>query len=197
MGREWQKKNPERWRAIQRAWNERNRDKMRAVKKAYGIKYRAANKERLAAAQKEKWQEKKHAVAALTLWRAARRRAKKSGLEFTISVDDVPIPEACPVLGIPLYVGDGKQGHNSPSIDRIDNTKGYVPENVWVVSLKVNLAKGALTPDEIILVGTKLKEALGGQKGSANSGLHPARWGVCSGFFVHPTRYSRVCIHPA
>jgi hypothetical protein len=38
------------------------------------------------------------------------------------------------------------------SIDRIDNTRGYEPDNIVVVSVKVNQAKRYLNLDEMIAV---------------------------------------------
>lgn len=39
---------------------------------------------------------------------------------------------------------------NTPSVDRIDSYKGYVPENIQFVQLWINRAKGQLTDEEII-----------------------------------------------
>lgn len=36
------------------------------------------------------------------MWFQARKRAKEKGLEFNITVDDIVIPETCPVFDIPL-----------------------------------------------------------------------------------------------
>jgi len=83
------------------------------------------------------------------LFLQARFRAKKRGLQFTMTMDDVRIPEMCPVLGIPLFVGQGKRGPNSPSIDRIDPTKGYITGNVMVISWRANDLKADATVDEI------------------------------------------------
>ena len=78
----------------------------------------------------------------------AKERAKKNGLDFDLTISDINIPLACPVLGIPLAHG-GRLSPNSPSIDRIDNTKGYVRGNIVVVSLRANLLKKDATLDEL------------------------------------------------
>ena len=49
---------------------------------------------------------------------------------------------------------------NSPSLDRIDNNKGYEIGNVIWVSHKVNNIKSSATPDEIIKVGKFYKKLL-------------------------------------
>jgi len=77
------------------------------------------------------------------------------GLECTITVDDIVIPETCPVLGIPLFarIGAGRsnrdQVENSPSLDRIDNGKGYIPNNIAVISMRANMIKNNATLAEL------------------------------------------------
>lgn len=73
--------------------------------------------------------------------RSAAGRAKRIGREFSITVADVVWNESCPILGIPLNYSNEKQLDDSPSLDRIDNNKGYVPGNVVVVSWKANNLK--------------------------------------------------------
>jgi len=74
----------------------------------------------------------------------------------------VIIPTHCPILGIELKFGKvdaenlgriGPRGYpNSPSIDRIDNTKGYTKENIMVVSWRANVLKSDGTPEEFYLL---------------------------------------------
>lgn len=71
-----------------------------------------------------------------------RHEAKRKGVEITITeaeLEQITIPETCPLLGIPL-VDDGHI-HFKPSYDRIDNLKGYIPGNIWVISALANLMK--------------------------------------------------------
>ena len=76
--------------------------------------------------------------------------AKKRGIEFSITKEDIPTPEKCPYLGIPLkYDNDGLQG-DSASVDRIDNVLGYVPGNIQTVSNKANTMKSVATDDELV-----------------------------------------------
>lgn len=82
----------------------------------------------------------------------AKQRCRKSGLEFSITVDDIVIPDVCPILGIPLNMNSGRSGayKNSPSLDRINNNKGYTPDNIQVISQLANAMKGAASDKELI-----------------------------------------------
>jgi hypothetical protein len=91
----------------------------------------------------------------------AKKRAKKRGLPFSITVEDVPIPDRCPVLDIPLVPwepGKGRTG-SSPSIDRIIPELGYVRGNVAVISWKANHIKGGHTAAELRTVADWLSFA--------------------------------------
>ncbi len=80
----------------------------------------------------------------------AKRRAKAKGIEFSLSLQDIEIPQICPVLGVEIFVAGDKSTPNSPSIDRIDNTKGYTSDNIMVISLRANMLKNDGTLDEFI-----------------------------------------------
>jgi len=99
--------------------------------------------------------------------------AKVKGIEFTIEPDDIPgvkigetitiasnrgvrkytsweaieYPKVCSKWGIELDWGMNGIQYNSPSLDRIDPTKGYVPGNVRLVCNSYNIAKLNCPPD--------------------------------------------------
>ncbi len=89
--------------------------------------------------------------------KAARARALQKGLAFSLQELDLILPETCPVLGIKLVLGNPVQGPDSPSLDRIDNSKGYVPGNVRVISWRANNLKGDATLQELELVVQDLR----------------------------------------
>jgi hypothetical protein len=95
----------------------------------------------------------------------ARNRAKRKHLEFDIDGEYVRslIVARCPVLGIPLewstLQGKGVIA-NSPSLDRIDPTKGYIKGNVWIISYKANTIKNNATHEELKLVTKAVGEAI-------------------------------------
>lgn len=70
----------------------------------------------------------------------AKQRAKRKNIEFSITAEDINIPNVCPVLGIDIR-SNSKLNDNSPSIDRINNSLGYIPGNVMVISWRANRLK--------------------------------------------------------
>ena len=85
----------------------------------------------------------------LHLVNSSRNGSKQRGLEHTITVDDVVIPTHCPLLGVELVYGN-------TSLDRIDNTKGYVPGNVEVLSSQANYMKRNATINELKTFATNI-----------------------------------------
>lgn len=76
------------------------------------------------------------------LLKAARLRAVKKGWDFDLQLDDIQIPTHCPLLGIKIRRDViGRMKPDSPSLDRIDTTKGYTKDNVWVISWAANRIK--------------------------------------------------------
>lgn len=79
----------------------------------------------------------------------ARYRAKRKGTEFNLKVEDLRVPERCPALGVVLRWDDGAPLDLKPSLDRIDNSKGYTRQNTRIVSFRANYLKGNATPKEV------------------------------------------------
>jgi hypothetical protein len=82
----------------------------------------------------------------------AKNRTKVNGLELSISYTDLVIPTHCPILGIPLEASVGSPGGTpgSPSLDRIDNTKGYIKGNIQVISHLANQMKAQASKEELV-----------------------------------------------
>lgn len=82
----------------------------------------------------------------------SKQRAKRFGREHTLTLDDIVIPDVCPALGIPLRREGRDTWMNAPSIDRIDSSRGYTPDNIVIVSRRANILKRDATPDELNLI---------------------------------------------
>lgn len=82
---------------------------------------------------------------------SARNRARKYGIPFSLTVDDIHIPTHCPILGIPLTRNLGQHGGttSSASLDRIVPELGYVSGNVQVVSLLANNMKSNANVEQL------------------------------------------------
>lgn len=79
---------------------------------------------------------------------SARQRANRKNLEFNITIEDIIIPKLCPILNIPIKIGCSmKERDYSPSLDRIDNNKGYIKGNVRVISTLANSIKRDLSKE--------------------------------------------------
>lgn len=94
------------------------------------------------------------------LYTSARSRARKRGEEFSIEPSDIIIPTNCPILGIPLEYHRGGKQDNSYSLDRIDSTKGYIKDNIWVISLRANRIKNDATVNELRLISDAVENKL-------------------------------------
>lgn len=81
------------------------------------------------------------------LFNKAKNRCTKSGIEFSITIDDIVIPAACPLLGV--SISPYAERDFVPSLDRIDNSKGYIPGNVWVISFLANRMKNTATHEQL------------------------------------------------
>ena len=83
--------------------------------------------------------------------------------------NDIDLPDHCPALGIEInYSGvegskPGWSGRtdNSPSIDRIDSSKGYEPDNIQVISWRANRIKNDSTPEELKMLADYMEKKVG------------------------------------
>lgn len=95
--------------------------------------------------------------AAKLLYRNIKSRCKRIGREFSIDLEDISIPEKCPVFGFELKREDKKTWMTAPSVDRIDSSKGYIKGNVTVVSRRANILKRDATVEELELLSNYYK----------------------------------------
>jgi hypothetical protein len=157
---------------------EQNKEAIIARKKESSKDYREKNKEHLKAKRKEYYLKNKETICARTkankkqkyatdpysdlakqkqwkienqdkyLVQNARTRAKKYGVVFDISVDDIHIPEFCPYLGIKL---EPFSEWSSPSLDKIDPKLGYVRGNIQVISNLANTMKSSASIEQLVI----------------------------------------------
>lgn len=77
-------------------------------------------------------------------------QAKMKGIEFNLKVEDLVWNEFCPIFGTKLeYFAVGGRKYNSVSLDRVDPSKGYIPNNVEIISVRANSVKSDMGIKEI------------------------------------------------
>jgi hypothetical protein len=96
------------------------------------------------------------------LYCSAKVRAKRDNVPFTLRIEDIQIPEFCPVFPkMNLTCAHrGESLANSPTLDRLIPSLGYTKNNVRVISHKANTIKTDATAEEILKVGNWLKKEL-------------------------------------
>ena len=79
----------------------------------------------------------------------ARCRAKKHKIPFDLKIEDIKIPTTCPVLGIPLARNLVHVSWNSPTLDKLIPSLGYIKGNISVISHRANTLKNDATLEEL------------------------------------------------
>ena len=84
------------------------------------------------------------------MYHDAKKRAKRDNIPFDISIEDIIIPQFCPVFtDMPLCCNAGTPRDNSPSLDRLNPSIGYIKGNINVISYKANTIKQSATSNDI------------------------------------------------
>jgi hypothetical protein len=148
------------------------REKERLEKRAYRVTHPGVLRDQFKA-----W---RYRFPEKQMWHQARVRARRLGLAFEIEASDIVIPETCPVLGIRLVLASTLKVKSrgfaaaSPSLDRIDNAKGYVKGNVWVISCRANLIKRDATLQELEALVSALRRHSAASSSDSSSGEGPS-----------------------
>ena len=135
---------PDKQKAASMAYCEANREAVRERARAYYV----LNRESVLARHRQEAERNRayrEANRAIGLVNRAKRRAKSKGVPCDLTTADIrPAIEAgiCELTGIPFYTGQGPRRWNTPSIDRIIPSEGYVRGNVRVVLWCANAMLG-------------------------------------------------------
>ncbi len=96
----------------------------------------------------------------LILYRAKQNALDKK-MDFNLTIEDIFIPEKCPLLNIPISTNfDDRYQDNYYSIDRIDSSKGYVKGNIQVISFLANTIKNKATNEQLITFAQNVLKTL-------------------------------------
>jgi len=116
---------------------------------------REYQREWYAKARKDKTQ--RLATKRTTMLSSARKRSIRFSVPFDLSLEDIIIPTECPILGFLMPNDNTSIGYNSPTLDRLIPSKGYVKGNVEVISMRANMIKSNATHEEIQKVADWVK----------------------------------------
>lgn len=96
------------------------------------------------------------------LLNASKQRAKTKNREHSLTLQDIkelyPLDGKCPVFGFDLEFNSAGFRETSPSIDRIDSSKGYTRDNVQIISWKANHLKSYATVEDLEILVAFLKQ---------------------------------------
>jgi hypothetical protein len=98
------------------------------------------------------------------LCQSARTRSKRCGRECTITPAAIQeLWEASPFCAYcskPLVPSDNTHAHDSPSLERVDQTKGYTPENTVFACYRCNILKRDATVEELEALAVNVRRVL-------------------------------------
>jgi hypothetical protein len=174
----WRIANPEKLAEQRKREAEREKNlEVKAKRRAYRLAHRRKPevKERIAK-RKTLWMQKPENKAYylqyyrdkndqypwLMLIAKAKFRCKTVGLEYSLSKEWATAmwDGKCSVTGLPFSRGNGRTHILSPSLDRIDSSKGYTPENCRFVCWGINRFKGEDSDADMILLARAMLERL-------------------------------------
>jgi len=94
------------------------------------------------------------------LWKAAKHRATVKEVPFSLTLEDIVIPEYCPILGVKIEEpGLGKRF--TASIDRKIPSLGYTKDNIQIISTLANRMKWDASEEELELFCKGMLKFLG------------------------------------
>ena len=140
-----------------REWRLANPDKHREAGKLWARTKRARLGKEGRAAQAVKW---KTADPIGYILNHAEGRARRAGIPFNLTREDLVMPDVCPVLGLPFEWGVGQMGWRNmraPSLDKIKPQLGYISGNVRIISNRANHLKSNGTISEFEAVIAYMK----------------------------------------
>jgi hypothetical protein len=169
--KEWRAKNPEKQKAIEQRRHERHYEKRNARSRAAHhadkerrnakrLQWHEEHREYANGERKMRYQKTREKDPWVLLLRIAKFRAKKKKVSFSLT-DEWARERwtgACEITGIPFQLAKNNGNFYSPSIDRIEASAGYTPDNSRFVLFAVNTLKGRGSDEDMILVARAICE---------------------------------------
>lgn len=107
---------------------------------------------------REAIRDKRLQFTAKFLIRSAKSRAAKKGIEFDLTLEwaNDRWTGKCELSGIEFRQSTGRQNPYSPSIDRIDGSKGYIQGNCRFILSAINYLKANGTDEQMFHIASEL-----------------------------------------
>ena len=126
-------------REYNKEWNKKHPGKSAAATKRHKLKLRCEDPVR---------------ARAQSAYSDCKKRAFKNNMMFDLTPNHVlqimRETFTCPYLGVLLTFEQGEKQNSLASVDRIDSTKGYIKDNIQVISYLANLMKSHATDAELL-----------------------------------------------
>ena len=131
----------EKAREAAKLWNKQNKERRRENKRRWA----AENKDKISDQNRRQYERSSSAMTReRRMFYSSIARAQRKGIEYSLTMEDLVIPHECPVFNKPFE----DSGEYIPSIDRIDPNKGYIINNIAIISLRANRIKNDGTAEE-------------------------------------------------
>jgi hypothetical protein len=112
-------------------------------------KYLKTHREEVNRKHKERYHSRKAKDPIGQMLVAVKRRATRDNLPYNLTPEMINIPTHCPVLGMELMFNKGQAEDNSPSIDKLVPSLGYVEGNISIISYRANMLKSNASLEEM------------------------------------------------
>lgn len=132
-----------------------------AYHREYNRPYMKEHRKKNIEAYKENYKRRRTLDRAGGLLICTRQSAKKKGLEHTITREHISQVEFCPLTGIKIDWTVSGRHLSNPSVDRIDSTKGYTPDNIEIMSCLGNTMKNKATVEQLLFFARAILKRYG------------------------------------
>jgi hypothetical protein len=97
-------------------------------------------------------------------WKTIKRKAPRRGIEFAVTFKEFKtlfdnLPSNCPCCELP-YIKQNGNMYRRPSVDRIDNAKGYHMDNLAIICAGCNQYKGKIECGQPGIVPSNILKAI-------------------------------------
>lgn len=118
----------------------------KSAREGYWRSYRANNPEKVKNANRESLRRRKERDPIGVMLMEAKRRARERNIEFNLDASNLTLPNLCEVCGVTMKTFTGQKfKSDAVSLDRLDNSKGYIYGNVRFICLECNRWKSDCT----------------------------------------------------